>query len=210
MPVSFEVPDIIELNKYGWFTKWRMPGITIPASAAVSISADDTGSWLNPFTRVAPYVAGDFSLRGHRGIDKWGLIIERFNWGETSRPDKVYYEIWNYGVLVKPQEQEGFHCCGKIGFADVDNRSTHPTAVEKLVLKLWNCSSPAEDVWVEFAIWYYLFPLDNLEKIAALNADLNTVKMVESLNRVEEKLDTLAAKLDTLNERLRVPELVRR
>jgi len=126
MPVVFRPADVLELNKYGIFTKWRLPGVEIPASAAVSITAAQTNTWRDPFEGEDPYYDLEFPIREWRGIDKWGIIIERFNWGKTSRPDKVYYEIWNYGKLVMPQEQEGFHCCGKIGTSDEDNRCVPP------------------------------------------------------------------------------------
>jgi len=126
MPVVFRPADVLELNKYGIFTKWRLPGVEIPASEAVSITAEQTNTWRDPFQGADPYYDLEFPIRQWRGIDKWGIIIERFNWGRTSRPDKVYYEIWNYGKLVMPQEQEGFHCCGKIGSSDIDNRCVPP------------------------------------------------------------------------------------
>ena len=188
MPVVFRPADVLELNKYGIFTKWRLPGVEIPASAAVSITAAQTNTWRDPFQGEDPYYDLEFPIRQWRGIDKWGMLIERFNWGKTSRPDKVYYEIWNYGKLIMPQEQESFHCCGVIGTSDEDNRSTHPAAAEKLKLKLWNCSDPPEDVYIEFTMWYYVFPLEHLDEVMAMSYESFFGMLHDDLNAILSEL----------------------
>lgn len=193
MPVTFRPEDVLELNRWGIFTKWRPPGMTIPAAQAITITAGETSSWTAPYTVIAPAINGVFPIQAG-----WGAIIERFNWGHTSKPDKVFYEIHNYGRLISPQEQEGYHCGGPVGYADEDNRSTHPAATEKLELKLWNISSPPEDVWIEFATWYYTFPLIHLDKILAMS--FNSLFGV-----IGDRLDVIAAQLDAIGKKLKVP-----
>lgn len=192
MPVSFRPSEALALDKYGIFTKWRHPGFTIPAANAVSITAQNTGKYRAPHTVHPAYVTYDWDIPS-----QWGLIVERFNWGETSIPDKLYYEIWNWGVFLRPQEQEGYHCGGKVGYADRDNRSTHPAASKKLQVRFWNCSSPAEDIWVEFCMWYYTFPLANLDKILDMS--------FESLfDMLFDKLDKLNANIEKLTDVVRL------
>jgi len=178
MPVVFEPTDVLHLNRYGKFTTWRYPGFIISASNAITISADDTNKWTEPLGKT-PHATDYLELRPHMGIEKWGCVVERFNWGYTSVPDLVYYEIWNYGRVV-PSLTEGFHCCGKIGLANQDNRSTHPVAGEKLELKVWNCSGDApRDVWVEFSAWLYWFPLDNLPVLF----EISDISLMQEMNQ---------------------------
>lgn len=175
------------------------PGGSIPAAKNIAIS---------DIIAASETFAHECNLTPHATLTlpvpkNWGMVIERFNWGETSRPNKLYYEIWNWGTVISPQQQEGFHCGSMILDANLDNRSTHPVASNKCEVRLWNCSSPAVDVWYEVAIWFYKFPMVHLDKIMAMS-------LYELLGDIDSKFDTLASKLDTLNERLRVPELVRR
>lgn len=198
MPVTFRPSDVLSLNRYGTFTKFRLPGQTILAASAVNLAtiaaatADDRGvPFQKPFD---PTLANIHTVGIPSG---WAVIIERFNWGGTSRPDEVYYEIHNWGATVSPQAQEGFHCGGPIGQADVDNRSTHPSASERLDLKVWNCTGGAPvDVWYEFAVWYYMFDLKYLGEITALSFDA-------LFDRQNEKLEEIVRQLKEMNQLLK-------
>lgn len=199
MPVTFRPSDVLSLNRWGTFTKFRLPGQTILAGKAVSLN-DIIAKTLSarglPFQKpygVAPAAAHEIPLE-----PGYACIIERFNWGDTSAPDKVYYEIHNWGRVVVPQMQEGFHCGGSIGRADTDNRSTHPTASEHLELKMWNCTLDvgAEDVYYEFAVWFYVFELVYLPEILSLSFDA-------LFDRQNEVLEAICQQLKEMNEHLR-------
>lgn len=199
-PVTFRPSDILTLNMYGTFTKFRLPGQTILAASAVSLTdiINKTVSARGlPFQKpygVAPAATHEIPLD-----PGYACIIERFNWGDTSAPDKVYYEIHNWGKVVVPQMQEGFHCGGSIGRADTDNRSTHPTASEHLELKIWNCTADLavpEDVYYEFAVWYYLFELVYLPEIMSLSFDA-------LFDRQNDMLEAIYRQLESINLALR-------
>lgn len=179
MPVVFEPTDILYLNCYGKFTRWRYPGFVIPAANAVSITTTETNKWTEPFKGPTCYAADFFPVRPHLGIEKWGVIVEGFHWGATSTPDLVYYEIYAYGKVL-PLLYEGFYCCGKIGYGDLENPSTHPTAAQKIELRFWNCSSPyPRNVWAEFACWLYWFPMENLQALL----DIADITIAQEMNR---------------------------
>lgn len=203
MPVTFRPPDVMELDKYGKFIAVSLPSMTIAAADAVSITAADAGGWLGS-------CGLDPTIRVQLPISKgWGAVIERFNFGDTSRPDKVFYEIWvdpgplaEYVTWEREEEVEGwyFHCCGIITNANVDNRSTHPSSAAQLDLKLWNrTASPgmvAEDVTIEFAVWFYKFKLEYLEKIQAMS-------FANLFGNLSDKLDEVVRQYKEMNELLR-------
>jgi len=202
MPVVFEPTDVLHLDRYGQFRMWRYPGFMIPADKAVSITADDTNKWTEPF-RGAPYHAKDhFPIRPHLGIEQWGAIIERFNWGQTSVPDMVYYELYTFGKVL-PVLIEGYYCGTKIGMADIENRSTHPVAAEKLELRFWNCSADApRNVWIEVAVWLYWFPMENLPILL----EISDISLMQEMNQRHSAVLNELIKLRQLVERS--PELL--
>lgn len=198
MPVVFRPSDVLILNKYGTFTTFHLPGQTILAASAVSL-ADIIAKTASPrgLPFQGPYGPAPAATHVVPLEPGYASIIERFNWGETSSPDKVYYEIHNWGKIVAPLQQEGFHCGGSIGEANRDNRSTHPTASERLELRVWNCTgdlAPTEDVWYEFAVWYYIFELIYLPEILSLSYDAlfdRQNKLLEGILHQLVELNTL-------------------
>jgi len=159
MPIDFAPQECFELLRYGKFTLLHISG-EIPASESTDITE-------------RPMPRGSESVRAHYPLmEDWGMLTERFNWGGTSRPDKVYYELWSKGM---PEELEvaspvygeltDFYCGAKIRDSNVENRSTHIVASESVDVKLWNCSDPAEDVDWDFTVWYYMYHLDYFDEV---------------------------------------------
>lgn len=199
MPVTFRPEDVLSLNRWGTFTTFHLPGQTIAAGSAISL-ADIVAKTLSarglPFQK--PYGVNPAAIHEIPLEPGYACIIERFNFGDTSRPDKVYYEIHNWGRVVTPQAQEGWHCGGTIGEANIDNRSTHPSAAERLELRVWNCTADAgaEDVWYEFAAWFYIFELVHLPEILSLSFDA-------LFDRQNEVLERICQQLKEMNEYLK-------
>ena len=109
MPIEFSVGEALKLLQYGKFTLLSIHG-EIAAKDAVTI--DKT-----PFTANPPTVDAVYDIR-----DDWYVLTERFNWGDTSRPNKVYYELWNDpGELELPEWNVGFYCGSKIRESNIDN-----------------------------------------------------------------------------------------
>lgn len=167
MPVVFRVPGVLELNKYGVFTTVAIPGGSISKTQSVSISDILARTGLTKGYGITPHATIRLDIKNFEPKVKegWGAVIERFNWGASSRPNKLYYEIWNYGMLTPEMMQEGYHCGSFITEANVDNTCTHPAASNRLDVKLWNCSDPAQDVYYEFAGWFYKFDMQYLDSV---------------------------------------------
>lgn len=164
MPIDFTPGECLELLKYGKFTLLHISG---------EISSEDAG----PITQQ-PMPRGSEDVKAHYPLlEEWGMLTERFNWGSTSRPNKVYYELWSEGL---PEELEtevkhdvaeklsGYYCGAKITDSNIENRSTHIVASESVDVKLWNCSDPAEDVDYDFTVWYYMYRLEYFDEVLAI------------------------------------------
>jgi len=164
MPIDFTPGECLELLKYGKFTLLHISG---------EISSEDAG----PITQQ-PMPRGSEDVKAHYPLlEEWGMLTERFNWGGTSRPNKVYYELWSEGlpedleVEVKhnvARKLSGYYCGAKITDSNVENRSTHIVASESVDVKLWNCSDPAEDVNWDFTVWYYMYRLEYFDQVLAI------------------------------------------
>lgn len=126
--------------------------------------------------------------------DGWGVLTERFNWGATSRPDKVYYELWQEGqpmpdYIEMPMWRHGFYCGSKIRESNIDNVCTHIFAADRIHVKLWNCSDPAEDVYYDFCVWYYTFAEEYAEEVLEiLMKDIRLLERIHDLLRAEVAL----------------------
>jgi len=164
MPIDFTPGECLELLKYGKFTLLHISG---------EISSEDAG----PITQQ-PMPRGSEDVKAHYPLlEEWAMLTERFNWGGTSRPNKVYYELWSEGL---PEDLEteikhdvadklsGYYCGAKITDSNVENRSTHIVASESVDVKLWNCSDPAEDVNWDFTVWYYMFRKEYFDEVLAV------------------------------------------
>jgi len=162
MPVGFTPSELLEYLRLGKFTGFTMSG-EIPASEAVEITQ-------TPMPINSESVTNQYGIRVG-----WAILTQRYNWGDTSRPDRVYYELWNTGIPegLQPKKKvarflSGYYIGGKIKSADRDNWCTHMIASETVTVKLWNCSDPPKDVWYDFALWFYTFPQEYLMDVLGI------------------------------------------
>jgi len=106
----------------------------------------------------------------------WRVLTERFNWGGTEIPDKAYYELWY---------DKGFYCGSKIRQSNLENVCTHIFAANFIIVKMWNCSDPAQDVYFDFTVWYYTYQEQFHDKVMAilLKRDRLLEKILAELKR---------------------------
>lgn len=162
MPVNFTPSECLGLLEFGKFTLLHIEG---------SIPAEDAVAYVS-----SPMPLHSESLCARYPLEKdWSILTERFNWGVTSRPDSVYYELWSGGLPkklpVKPfvaEKLAGFYCGARINLSNLDNRCTHIITSEYVDVKLWNISDPAVDVDFDFTVWYYMFHEDYFEDVMNL------------------------------------------
>jgi len=176
MPIYFGVGEAIELLDYGKFTLLSVYG-EIDKTDAVKITA-------TPEVATDPAVTAVYHIKRD-----WAVLTERFNWGSTSIPNKVYYELWAHpGLLVRPAWNVGFYCGSKIRESNIDNRCTHIFAGEKIEIKLWNCSDPAIDVTYDFTVWYFTYLIKYHDKVMAI-----LLRTPDLLERVRDLLEARMA-----------------
>ena len=181
------VPDAIELNKYGWFRTWKHKIVTIAKADVQSITSDLTNMYRESFQGAAPTETIEFSLKNFGGTADWGMIIDQLEWGSCSAPDKVYFELNTYSKLMDNQFTIGFCNSGFIS-GRTNEVAPVPPFTDKVVLKLWNGSSPAEDVWVEPSFSYYMFPLSNKDAVINLSLGEYFKAELEKKDRIIELL----------------------
>lgn len=156
--LTFTAGECLDMIRYGKFTFLTL-SVQLPKSKAVTIIPPA------PYFITTPAFETVFTLR-----TSYLIITESYNWGSTSRPNKVYYEIhqrgWPFPAAISrmsaPEYREGFFCGSHIKECDLENQ-THLFCGEDFSLKLWNATGDKklfavpEDVHVEFAIWFYTF-----------------------------------------------------
>lgn len=186
MPVTFEIPNVIMLNKYGKFIAITPPGFTIPAANAVAVEAADTDGWLTPYNRnLDMYVSVAIPIP-----EGWGVVVERFNWGDSHKDARIFYEVWQEpGQLAPYMIEEKFHCCGVLTQANEDNRSTHPSAATQVEFRIWNRSASADfpaavDAYVELSGWVYLFRIDCIKDILRTAQEIHFNMVDDDLNAI--------------------------
>jgi len=178
MPIQFDPGKALELLRYGKFTLLHF-SLEIPSTEAVEV----TGPY--PFTEYPPAAEPVYHITpGYR------VLTERFNWGGTSRPNKVYYELHQFGrpfppEIEAPEYAQGYYCGAKITDSNVENRCTHIFASKNIHVKLWNCTGASpEDVWVDFTVWYYTFHEDyTIEVYNILQRDWRLLEKIIDLSK---------------------------
>jgi hypothetical protein len=120
----FTIPEVMRLSELGRFT-------LVTFQTTLDASLADTTRPGSKATTVSLTVA-----------DTEKIVTERYNWGATSLSDKVYYELhWERGV----------YCGSSIHESNLDNICTHLVVASFINILLWNISSPAQDVHVDFS-----------------------------------------------------------
>lgn len=138
MGIEFSIPEVLRLTELGKFTLCSFE-FTIDSSLA-----DTTRPGAKAATATLAVAETD------------KLITERFNWGGTSISNKVYYEL---------HYERGIYCGAGIRQSNQENICTHLFVADFIDVVLWNISSPAEDVFIDFTVWYYTFPQVHEEEI---------------------------------------------
>jgi len=134
----FTVPEVLRLTELGRFT-------LVSAETTLDASLADANRPGAKATVVS------LSVNTNEKI-----LTERYNWGGTSISNKVYYEL---------HYEKGVYCGSAIRQSNQDNYCTHLQVASFIDICLWNISSPAQDVFVDFSCWYYTFPRENEAEI---------------------------------------------
>lgn len=159
MPLTFSFGEAAQLVRYGKFTVLHF-SLDIPASEAVVISPP------YPFFKSRPAVEAVYEIRY-----SYVVFTERYNFGDTSRPDKVYYELHQFGWpfpkgMSVPEYREGYYCGNRINLSNLENHCTHIFSGRDIHIKLWNATGNApEDVYFDISVWYYAFHKKYVEKV---------------------------------------------
>jgi len=180
MPITFGFGEAMELLQYGKFTVLSLYG---------EIAKEDATEITSIPMTEPPAVEAVFTVK-----EGWVILTERYNFGETSRPDKVYYELWNepgQAILKKiPMRQEniGFYCGAKIREANVENHCTHLLCGGKIRAKFWNCSDPPEDVVYSLSVWYYTYRIEYHDEVMRIMRKTPTLlsEIIEVLKKKGE------------------------
>jgi hypothetical protein len=134
----FTIPEVLRLAELGKFT-------LVSAETTLDASLADANRPGSKATVVSLSVNTNEKL-----------VTERYNWGGTSISNKVYYELhW----------EKGIYCGNAIRQSNQENHCTHLVVASFIDVYLWNISSPAQDVFVDFSCWYYTFPRANEDEI---------------------------------------------
>lgn len=159
MSVIFTVPEVLRLVELGTFTMIGFEAV-IPASLA------------DPLAPESKAVIVHVPVKPRERI-----ISERFNWGGTSISGKVTYEL---------RYEQGVYCRGTIRQSNTDNICTHLYLAQFVEVVLWNITSPAADVFVDFSCWYYTFPEANEPEIRKMFFERDRL-----LTEINQKLEAL-------------------
>ena len=165
--VVTRIPDALELMQYGYFYPWKYPRITIDAADAITITAAQTDMYFDRYTATAATESVTVDLADIPGSHDWCALLYHYDFGVTSQPDKVYYQIIEYGNVLPQQFKTSFVAGGYA--CDMEYQAILPPFNDKVTFEFWNVSDPAEDVWAEVRAIFYLFPYENLDKILALS-----------------------------------------
>lgn len=155
MPTINSYGEVLELWRYGLFTKGTF-FFQIPKEYAVTFPAIlDT-----PIHNIPPAVQIRYEIR-----EDYIGIMDKFDFGDTSRPAKVYIE-WYIGghpypagvtQMFAPEFSSGYKGGTYITKSASESLLPYITG-EFATFKFWNTTGIApEDVYFEATIFYYTF-----------------------------------------------------
>lgn len=155
MPTSLSYGEIMEMWRYGEFTKATI-AFQIPKEYAVSFPAILS----TPIHTVVPAVDLKFYIK-----EQYIGILDKLCAGDTSRPGKIYLEFYIGGYpyptgatsLFAPAFQLGYKSGAYIRLSC--NTSENPYIISDYAqFKFWNTTGDApENVYFESCLWYYTF-----------------------------------------------------
>jgi len=167
--VVTRIPDALELMQYGYFYPWKYPLITIDAADAITISAAQTNTYFERYTATtATESVTPLDLTHFEGVADWCAMICHWHFGYTSRPDKVYFQIIERGKLAN-QFKTDYVAGGYVSDSNIETYAILPPFDNSVKIEFWNVSDPPEDVWVDIALTFFLFPKENLPRIQAMS-----------------------------------------
>lgn len=189
MPTTNRYGEVLELWRYGLFTKGTF-FFQIPKEYAVTFPAIlDT-----PIHIFPPAVQITYNIR-----EDYIGIMDKFDFGDTSRPAKVYIEWyiggWPYpaGItrMFAPEFRPGYK--GGTYITKSASTSLLPYITgDFATFKFWNTTGVApEDVYFEATIFYYTFQRKYYKEVySIMMRDWVLLQEIINLLRLHIALDT--------------------
>lgn len=155
MPTTNSYGEVLELWRYGLFTKGTF-FFQIPKEYAVTFP----GILDTPIHDIPPAVQIRFDIR-----EDYVGLLDKFDFGDTSRPAKVYMEWyiggWPYPAGITRMFAPEFHVGYKGGTYITKSVSTSLLPYitgDFATFKFWNTTGVApEDVYFEATLFFYAF-----------------------------------------------------
>jgi hypothetical protein len=164
MAITYNVEEAIETLRYVKPTFFSFD-IDIPKEDAVTIEGP------YPIFSSIPSVEITFKPSWN-----WAILLNSFDFGDSSRPGKIYYEIYIKGnpyneltlpAPAAPVYRDGFYLSSFILVSNLQNVATNLFVDEELTFKVWNSTGGAdpEDVYLETTFHYFAIPFEYLEQV---------------------------------------------
>ena len=163
MTISYNVEEAIETLRYVKPTFFSFD-IDIPKEDAVTIEGP------YPIYSSVPSVEVTFSPTWN-----WSILLSSFDFGDSSRPGKIYYEIHIKGnpyeeltlpAPAAPVYRNGFYQNAFILVSNLQNDATSIFVNDELTFKMWNSSgADPEDVYLETTFQYFAIPFEWMQSI---------------------------------------------
>ena len=163
MTISYNVEEAIETLRYVKPTFFSFD-IDIPKEDAVKIEGP------YPVFSSIPSVEITFSPSWN-----WSILLSTFDFGDSSRPGKIYYEIHVKGnpydeltlpAPAAPVYRDGYYLSSFILVSNLQNSATNLFVDDELTFKVWNSTgSSPEDVYLETTFHYLAIPFEYLEAV---------------------------------------------
>lgn len=164
MTISYNVEEAIETLRYVKPTFFSFD-VDIPKEDAVTIEGPF------PIFSSIPSIEVTFSPTWN-----WAILLNSFDFGDSSRPGKIYYEIYVKGnpydeltlpAPIAPVYRDGFFLNAFILVSNLQNNATNIFVNKELTFKIWNATGGAdpEDVYLETTFHYLAIPFEYLESV---------------------------------------------
>ncbi|MEA1998132.1 MAG: hypothetical protein U9N61_02230 [Euryarchaeota archaeon] len=165
MVFSYNVEEAIETLRYVKPTFFSFD-IDIPKEDAVTVEGP------YPIFDSIPSVEVTF-----RPTWNWSILLTNFDFGDSSRPGKIYYEIHVKGnpyeeltlpAPAAPVFRDGFYVNAFILVSNLRNSCTTFFVDDELTFKVWNSTgADPEDVYLEATFHYIAIPFEYLQSVYA-------------------------------------------
>lgn len=163
MTISYNVEEAIETLRYIKPTFFSFD-VDIPKEDAVTIEGPF------PIFSSIPSIEVTFSPTWN-----WAILLNSFDFGDSSRPGKIYYEIYVKGnpydeltlpAPIAPIYRDGFFLNAFILVSNLQNNATNIFVNKELTFKVWNSTGASpEDVYLETTFHYFAIPFEYLESV---------------------------------------------